>query len=99
MIALSAADDVWGELLAATPQRLCNDIFLLIAAAGLSVIPRYLAVPSIVLDVGVAVALFGWTLIKERRARYVAMALAVLPRGRLGARNAITSFSNRTRSR
>lgn len=32
VIALSAADDVWGELLAATPKRLCNDIFLLIAA-------------------------------------------------------------------
>ncbi len=38
-------------------------LFLLISAAGLSVIPRYLAVPSILLNVGVAVALFGWTLV------------------------------------
>jgi hypothetical protein len=62
-------------------------LFLLIAAAGLSVIPRYLAVPSIVLDVGVAVALFGWTLIKEKRARRVAMALAVLSLGVLAWRS------------
>jgi hypothetical protein len=62
-------------------------LFLAIAAAGLSVIPRYLAVPSIVLNVGVAVALLGWTLIRERRARRVAIALAVLSVGVLGWRS------------
>lgn len=53
-------------------------LFLLIAAAGLSVIPRYLAVPSIVMNVGVAVALLGWTLIREPRARRVAIGVAVI---------------------
>jgi hypothetical protein len=53
-------------------------LFLLIAAAGLSVIPRYLAVPSILLNVGVAVALFGWTLISEPRARRVAIGIAIV---------------------
>jgi hypothetical protein len=52
-------------------------IFLVIAAAGLSVIPRYVVVPSILFNVGVAVALFGWTLISEPRARSAAIALAV----------------------
>lgn len=52
--------------------------FLAIAAAGLSVIPRYLVVPSILLNVGVGVALFGWTIVKERRARQVAIGVAVL---------------------
>jgi hypothetical protein len=56
-------------------------LFLVIAAAGLSVIPRYLAVPSILLNVGVAVALLGWTLVKERRARLVAIGIAVLALG------------------
>jgi hypothetical protein len=57
-------------------------LFLLIAAAGLSVIPRYLAVPSIVLDVGVAVALFGWTLISgPPQARWMAIAIAVVSLG------------------
>jgi hypothetical protein len=41
-------------------------MFIVIAAAGLSVIPRYVAVPSILLNVGVAVALLGWTLIAAR---------------------------------
>jgi hypothetical protein len=53
-------------------------LFLLIAAAGLSVIPRYLAVPSILLNVGVAVALFGWTLVRDQPARRVAIGVAVL---------------------
>jgi hypothetical protein len=53
-------------------------LFLVIAAAGLSVIPRYLAVPSIIMNVGVAVALFGWTLVTDPRARRVAIGLAVL---------------------
>ena len=52
-------------------------IFLVISAAGLSVIPRYVVIPSILFNVGVAVALFGWTLVTERRARLVAIALAI----------------------
>jgi len=36
VIALSAGDDVWAELLAATPKRLCNDIFLLIGAGRMT---------------------------------------------------------------
>jgi hypothetical protein len=56
-------------------------MFLLIAAAGLSVIPRYVAVPSILLNVGVAVALLGWTLVQEPRARLVAVAIAVVSLG------------------
>jgi hypothetical protein len=39
--------------------------FLAIAAAGLSVIPRYLAVPSILFNLGVAVAFTGWLLVRE----------------------------------
>ena len=35
-IALGAADAVWAELLAATPKRLCNDIFLLIGAGRMT---------------------------------------------------------------
>ena len=34
--------------------------FLIIAAAGLSVIPRYLTIPSLLLSLCVAVALGGW---------------------------------------
>ena len=53
--------------------------FLAIAAAGLSVIPRYLAVPSILFNLGVAVALTGWLLVKEpRRAHRLLVALFVL---------------------
>jgi hypothetical protein len=62
-------------------------LFLVIAAAGLSVIPRYLAVPSILLNVGVGVALFGWTLVTERRARWVAIAIALLSLGLVGWRS------------
>jgi hypothetical protein len=39
--------------------------FLAIAAAGLSVIPRYLAVPSILFNLGVAVALTAWLVVRE----------------------------------
>ena len=53
-------------------------IFLLISAAGLSVIPRYVVVPSILFNVGVAVALFGWTLVSEPRARIVAIGVALV---------------------
>jgi hypothetical protein len=52
--------------------------FLAIAAAGLSVIPRYLAIPSILLSLCVAVALTGWTLTSEPRARTAAIAVAVV---------------------
>jgi hypothetical protein len=52
--------------------------FLIIAAAGLSVIPRYMTIPSLLLSLCVAVALGGWTLIKERRARTVAIGIAVV---------------------
>jgi hypothetical protein len=53
-------------------------VFLLIAGAGLSVIPRYLVVPSILFNVGVAVALFGWTLVAEPRLRRVAIGIAAV---------------------
>lgn len=62
-------------------------LFLLIAAAGLSVIPRYLAVPSIVMNVGVAVALLGWTLVRDPRARWAAIGLAVVSLGLVGWRS------------
>jgi hypothetical protein len=52
--------------------------FLVIAAAGLSVIPRYLVVPSILLNVGVGVALFGWTMVTEPRARRVSIGVAIV---------------------
>jgi hypothetical protein len=52
--------------------------FLIIAAAGLSVIPRYMTIPSLLLSLCVAVALGGWTLVQERRARRVAIGVAVL---------------------
>jgi hypothetical protein len=52
--------------------------FLAIAAAGLSVIPRYLVVPSLLFNVGVGVALFGWTIVKEPRARRVAIGVAIV---------------------
>ena len=52
--------------------------FVVIAAAGLSVIPRYVVVPSILFNIGVAVALFGWTLVKEPRVRIAAIGLAVV---------------------
>jgi hypothetical protein len=52
--------------------------FLAIAAAGLSVIPRYLVVPSLLFNIGVGVALFGWTLVKEPRARRVAIGVAIV---------------------
>jgi len=53
-------------------------VFLAIAAAGLSVIPRYLVIPSLFFNVGVAVALTLWLLANEPRARRVGIGLAVL---------------------
>ncbi|WP_259315502.1 hypothetical protein [Capillimicrobium parvum] len=52
--------------------------FLIIAAAGLSAIPRYLTIPSLLLSLCVAVALGGWTLIADRRVRAVGIALAIV---------------------
>jgi hypothetical protein len=53
--------------------------FLAIAAAGLSVIPRYLAVPSILFNLGVAVALTAWLVVREpRRLHQALVVLAVL---------------------
>jgi hypothetical protein len=53
-------------------------VFLVIAAAGLSVIPRYLLIPSLFFNIGVAVSLALWMLVSEPRARRVAVALAAL---------------------
>jgi hypothetical protein len=53
--------------------------FLAIAAAGLSVIPRYLAVPSILFNLGVALALTAWLLVPEpRRVHRLLLGLFVL---------------------
>jgi hypothetical protein len=52
--------------------------FLIIAAAGLSVIPRYMTIPSLLLSLCVAVALGGWTLVRERTPRRVAIGIAVV---------------------
>lgn len=52
--------------------------FLMISAAGLSVIPRYMLIPSIWLTLCVSVALGGWTLVKDPRLRKAAIGLALL---------------------
>jgi hypothetical protein len=52
--------------------------FLIISAAGLSVIPRYMTIPSLLLSLCVAVALGGWTLVEGRTARRVAIGIAVV---------------------
>jgi hypothetical protein len=52
--------------------------FLIIAAAGLSVIPRYMTIPSLLLSLCVAVALGGWTLVEGRTPRRVAIGIAVV---------------------
>jgi hypothetical protein len=53
--------------------------FLAIAAAGLSVIPRYLAVPSILFNLGVAVGLTAWLVVREpRRAHRLLLGLFVV---------------------
>jgi hypothetical protein len=51
--------------------------FLIIAAAGLSVIPRYMTIPSLLLSLCVAVALGGWTLVERGTARRIAIGIAV----------------------
>jgi hypothetical protein len=53
--------------------------FLAIAAVGLSVIPRYLAVPSILFNLGVAFAVTAWAVVREpRRAHRLMVGLFVL---------------------
>ena len=52
--------------------------FLAISVADLSVIPRYLVIPSLVLNLCVAAALVGWALVTEPRARRVAIGVAVI---------------------
>ena len=52
--------------------------FLIIAAAGLSVIPRYMTIPSLLLSLCVAVALGGWTLVDGRTPRRVAIGIAIV---------------------
>ena len=52
--------------------------FLIIAAAGLSVIPRYLTIPSLLLSLCVAIAVGGWTLVEGRTPRRVAIGIAVV---------------------
>jgi hypothetical protein len=59
--------------------------FLIIAAAGLSVIPRYMTIPSLLLSLCVAVALGGWTLV-EGTARRVAIGIAVVSLALIGWR-------------
>ncbi len=51
--------------------------FLIISAAGLSVIPRYMTIPSLLLSLCVAVALAGWTVIREGRMHKVAVGVAI----------------------
>ena len=51
--------------------------FLLISAAGLSVIPRYMTIPSLLLSLCVAVALAGWTVIREGPMHRVAVGIAI----------------------
>jgi hypothetical protein len=60
--------------------------FLIIAAAGLSVIPRYMTVPSLLLSFCVAVALAGWRLIDPGRARNVAIGIAIFSLAVIGWR-------------
>jgi hypothetical protein len=52
--------------------------FLMIVAAGLSAIPRYLTVPSLLLTMCVAVALTGWTVARERWLKIAAIVVAVI---------------------
>ncbi len=52
-------------------------LFVVIALAGLSVIPRYLLLPSVLLTACVGVALAGWTAATVPRVRRVAVGVAV----------------------
>jgi hypothetical protein len=55
--------------------------FLAIAAAGLSVIPRYLVIPSLVLNLCVAMALAGWAITADERVRRITIGIALLGLG------------------
>jgi hypothetical protein len=61
-------------------------VFLAIAAVGLSVIPRYLAIPSLILNLCVAVALTSWAIVEGRGERRAAIVLAVVSLAVLGWR-------------
>jgi hypothetical protein len=62
--------------------------FFAIAAAGLSVIPRYLAVPSILMNLGVALSLTGWLIVREpKRVHRLLIALAVVSLAAIGFRS------------
>jgi hypothetical protein len=52
-------------------------VFLGIATAGLSVIPRYLLIPSLFFNLGVAVALTGWAVMSARGRRGAEFAIPV----------------------
>lgn len=52
--------------------------FLIIVAAGLSAIPRYLTIPSLLLSLCVAVALGGWAVARERWLRIAGIAIAIV---------------------
>ena len=60
--------------------------FLIIAAAGLSVIPRYMTIPSLLLTLCVPVAFVGWMFIKEPVPRMAAIGIAVVALAILGWR-------------
>ena len=53
----------------------------MISALGLSVIPRYMLIPSLILNLCVGVALTGWTLIPDPWPRRIAIGVAVLSLG------------------
>ena len=56
-------------------------VFLLISAAGLSVIPRYMLIPSLILNLCVGVALAGWTLTPGPWPKRIAIGVAVISLG------------------
>ncbi len=60
--------------------------FLIIAAAGLSVIPRYMTIPSLLLTLCIPVAFVGWTMIKEPGPRKAAIGIAIVSLAILGWR-------------
>jgi hypothetical protein len=67
--------------------------FLLIAVAGLSVIARYMAVPSILFNLGVAVAFTAWIFVRSpRRLHRLLVGLAIVSLGLLGWRT--VSYKN-----
>ena len=77
----AAARDVHPAPARGDPRRAraCSGLltFLIISAAGLSVIPRYMTIPSLLLSLCVAVALAGWTVIREGAMHKVAVGVAI----------------------